>query len=139
MLVIEAQKVRNTTYDSCTFSLLIPHYKSTFSRKRVTWGLQGFLQRRHLSSPNHVVFLFSFDTLTLCAVGRFFCCHLLYLTTYLQISFYIQLYTSKYICNTFRFYCTKCNCTLLDKALNVYIQLYTYRYHFILLDTTLHF
>ena len=28
LLVIEAQKVRNTTYDSCTFSLLIPHDKS---------------------------------------------------------------------------------------------------------------
>ena len=28
MLVFEAQKVRNTTIDSCTYSLLIPHDKS---------------------------------------------------------------------------------------------------------------
>ena len=36
-------------------------------------------------------FFFHLTHMTLCAVGRFFCCHLLYLTTYLSKTFFVDL------------------------------------------------
>ena len=61
---------------SCKYFLRIPT-KTTFIFTE-SWKSYQLIR-------GHVV-LFSYEKhMTLCAVGRFFCCHLLYLTTYLII------------------------------------------------------